>query len=510
MRLRILLLAGVLFAVSYGCNEDDLVQLDPNRVVPENFFQTEGQLEAAVISGYASIRSQHLTLRHYYFLYDLMDDQHVGTSALQIAPEIVRGQQVATSIHITQFFDAYYDLIHRMNTALDGIAANTTVDEGIKTSLEAEAKFLRGWAYNEVATLWGGAPIYTTRALSLDDYKPRSSREEVFAQAQADLRFAADNLLVNREANQIGRGDKGAALGFLARSLMQSQNVAEAKPVLQQIVDLNKYKLLENFGDNFTEENDFLGEALFEVVFAQNGEYNWDDSGDSPWGGGNSRSARAQEYGPSWRNMVPTSKLLYAFSNEAKGDTYTDPRLAQTVIFEGQTYGLNNEFTLAINPNSPPVEYNGKEVYANFYKYGVYYKEDPGGFRLTNTNFLLMRYADVLLLLAEAEARTGGDLAKARELINQVRARAGVPLLDAAGIPNATADQIMQAVIAERQVELVSEQVRGRDLRRWHRAGIINAEAILGYSEEKFLFPIPQNEIVNNPMISQADQNPSY
>jgi hypothetical protein len=286
---------------------------------------------------------------------------------------------------------------------------------------------------------------------------------------------------------------------------MQSGDVEAAKPVLQAIVNSGDYELLDDFGANFTEENHFLGEALFEVIYADVGGYNWSDSGN----GTNSRSVRAQEYGPSWRNVVPTTDALEAFSATALGDPFDDPRRAETVIFEGDPYAGGTE-TLTINPNSPPATYGGEDRFANFYKYGVYYKENPGGFRLTTSNFLLMRYSDVLLLLAEAEARTNGDLQKARDLINQVRERAGVPSLDEAGIPNGSANEVMEAVIAEREVELMSEQVRSRDLRRWDDAGIVDAEAILGYSEDKFLLPIPQDEITNNPMINQEDQNPGY
>jgi hypothetical protein len=504
MKLRLFLCLGLLLTVVYACNEDDLVQLNPNLVTPENFFKTEDDLESAVISGYGTLRSQHLVSRHYFFVHDLMDDHHVGTSALQIIPELVRGQQIPTDINIRRIYDALYDMVHRMNTALDGIAANETVDEGVKTRLEAEARFLRGWAYNEVATLFGGSPIYLTRNLSTADFAPRSSREEVFAQAQADLRFAVDNL-PSKDDMEIGRANQGSARGFLARSLMQTNNVAEAKPVLQAIVDSGDYELLENFGANFTEENNFLGESLFEVIYAPVGGYNWSDSGN----GTNSRSVRAQEYGPSWRNVVPTTAALEAFAATELGDPFTDPRLSESVIFEGQEYANGTE-TLTINPNSPKVSYGDEEVFANFYKYGVYYKENPGGFRLTTANFLLMRYADVLLLLAEAEARTNGDLQKARDLVNQVRERAGVPSLDEAGIPHGTSNELMQAIIAEREVELMSEQVRSRDLRRWDAAGIVDAEAILGYDEDKFLLPIPQDEITNNPMISQEDQNPGY
>jgi hypothetical protein len=116
----------------------------------------------------------------------------------------------------------------------------------------------------------------------------------------------------------------------------------------------------------------------------------------------------------------------------------------------------------------------------------------------------------VLLLLAEAEARTNGDLQKARDLINQVRERAGAPTLDEAGVDNGTAEEVLDAVINERELELVGEQVRSRDLRRWHAAGIVDAEQILGYAEEKFLLPIPEEEITNNPMIGLEDQNSGY
>ncbi len=508
MKLRIIFLLGLVFAFVYACNEDDLDQLDPNRITPENFFQTEGQLDAAVISGYATLRAQHLTLRHYYIMHDLMDDHHTATSAMQIAPELTQGQQTQASRHVRELFDALYDMVHRMNTALDGIAQNETVDAAIKTRLESEAKFLRGWAYNEIATLWGGAPIYTTRNLGLDAYVARSPRADVFAQAQSDLRFAADNLA---EENTLGRANKGAARGFLARSLMQSNDLDAAKEVLEAIIDQNRYRLLDDYGDNFIIENDFLGEALFEVIYANNGGYNWDDAGDSSWGGPNSNSARAQEYGPFWRNAVPAQALIDLIPHVDKGDAFTDPRWEEILILDGGAYGSEDQFTISINANSAPIDFAGQSILANFYKYGVYYRaEEIPGFILTASNLIMMRYADVLLLLAEVEARTGGDLGRARDLINQVRARVGAPLLDDAGIDNGSADEVMEAVINERAIELVTEQVRGRDVRRWHEAGIVDGEAILGYDESRFLLPIPLDEIINNPMINQADQNPGY
>ncbi len=509
MRLRLLSLLVLLLVIGYGCQEDDLTRLDPGRVVPENYFNTADQIESAVLSAYAPMRSPNVAGRWYYFLNDLRDDQHIGTSALfQTGGALTRGEQTATAGEINAHWTSLYLMIHRANTALDGIAGNTNLTDDVKNPLEAEARFLRGWAYNEIATNFGGAPIYLSRVTDLDQFLPRSPREAVFDQAQSDLQFAADNLPVDRVDDQRGRATRGAALGFLGRSYMQSNELDAARTALEAVVGLGTYSLNENFFDNFTEENDFTPESLFEVVYAPIGDFNW--GGTTTGDGIEAKSVRAQEYGPSWRNVTPSSNIANLFENELAGCSYTDPRLSQTVIFEDQTYGPDNTIPLVINENGPRINYQGMEVYANWYKYEVYYKQDPGAYYTTTTNYVVMRYADVLLLLAEIEARQG-NLEQARTYMNMVRERAGVPDIEESCVANGTQAELIKAIVDERGKELASEAIRARDLRRWDEAGVIDAADYLDYwSDKQLLLPIPLQEIITNPQITEADQNPGY
>ena len=507
MKLKALFLIGLL-ALGYSCSEEDLTRLDPNRVTPENYFQTPAQMESAVLSAYSVLRSGPVVSRWYFFINDMRDDHHLATSSLTILLSIPGGNAAAADNEMREHWTALYLMIHRANTALDGIESNTTVDEDTKNTLAAEARFLRGWAYNEIATLWGGAPIYTTRLTSLEGFQPRSSREEVFALAQSDFAFAAENLPETRPTTQLGRATRGSALGYLGRSYMETNNLEGARAALEAVVESGQYSLVENFGDLFTEENEFLPESLFEVVYAPRGDYNW--GGFQTGDGGDSKSVRAQEYGKAWRNVAPTSDLITLYENELGGCDYTDPRLKETVIFEGDSYANGTEVFDDARPNSPAQDYFGTDVNASWYKYEVYYKLNPGDFYTSTTNYLLMRYADVLLLLGEIEAREG-NLEAAREYVNQVRERAGVPDLEDSCVPNASQEELIKAIVDERGKELASEAIRARDLRRWDRYGVIDAADYLDYwTDRELLLPIPLQEIVTNTEISQADQNPGY
>ena len=506
MKLKAILLLGLVSL--FGCSEENLTRLDPGRVVPENYFQNEQQIESAILSAYSTLRSGPLVSRWYFFINDMRDDQHMPTSSLTILLSIPGGNASPQDNEMREHWTALYLMIHRANTALDGIAANTTVSEEAKNTLAGEARFLRGWAYNELATLWGGVPIYTSRLTTLEGFQPRSTREEAFAQAQSDLQFAAENLPETRNADQLGRATRGAALGFLARSYMETDNLDAAKAALESVVSSGQYSLVDNFGDLFTEENAFTSESLFEVVYAPIGDYNWNGFGTGD--GSDSKSVRAQEYGKAWRNVAPTADLVNLYENELAGCDYTDPRLRETVIFDGDTYANGTEVFDDARPNSPAINYQGTPTNASFYKYEVYYKLNPGEFYTSTTNYILMRYADVLLLLAEIEARQG-NLEAAREYANQVRERAGVPNLEESCVPNDTQEELIKAIVDERGKELASEAIRARDLRRWDRYGVIDAADYLDYwSDRELLLPIPFQEITTNTEISQADQNPGY
>jgi tetratricopeptide (TPR) repeat protein len=505
---RLLTSLFLLALLGYACSDDDLLQLDPNRVTPENFFQTESQLESTVFGAYATLRAGNAGGRLYFLLTDFADDHHEPTPDAAFFPIIAQGQQSASIPEIGAYWSGLYTLIHRANTALDAISENTTVDQSVKDALAGEARFLRGWAYNEIATLWGGAPIYTSRVKSLDEFQPRSSQEAVFEQARADLTFAADNLPATRPDEQLGRATRGAALGILGRSYMQTNDLPEARTALEALIDLGLYELNEDWFATFAEENDFTRESIFEIPYGDNLTFNW--GGQATGDGTRNRSVRSQLYGPTFRNSYPSTELIRTFENTLAGDAKTDPRLPLTVIFEGDTYN-NGTLTLTdIKSNGEPVDYYGEERLVNWYKHNTYYKRNPRGFNQTATNLIIIRLADVYLLMAEIEARDG-NLEEARRYINLVRARVEMPEIEESRIPSSTQEEVIQAVIRERSVELASEQVRWRDIRRWDAAGIIDAEDILPFwTDNQMVFPIPVVELDNNPLINQADQNPGY
>ena len=507
MNAKSLILALACMAFALGCNEEDLVQLDPNNVTPENYFALESQVESGIFAAYSVQQGVNLGSRLYFFLNDLRGGELVGTQALiGSLPRFLNGTSLATDGEVNAYWTALYQMVHYSNTTLEGIARNRArgaegLDPDVLDALEGEARFLRGWAYNELATHYGGVPIYTSVVTSVDGAQPRSSEAETFDFAQADLLFAAENLPLTRMGDDLGRATSGAAYAILGRSHMQENELDAAKTALEAVVDSDVYALVADYDELFTEENGFLSENIYEIVFAPIGDFDWGGTGS----GADSKNVRAQEYGPAWHNVQPNVEFMRLFANEACGDDYTDPRFNSVFLFQGDEIA-NGAGTYEPNQNGTTVDYCGSEVYPGVYKYGVYYKEVPGGYRTTSTNIQIMRYADVLLLLAEIEARQG-DEDTARDYLNEVRDRVGAPTID----DDVSGNDLLRAVQYERTVELALEQIRWRDLKRWRDAGILPSEYELSsFEPNDRVLPIPQDEIVNNTNISQSDQNPGY
>ena len=144
-------------------------------------------------------------------------------------------------------------------------------------------------------------------------------------------------------------------------------------------------------------------------------------------------------------------------------------------------------------------------------KYSVIYKID-NGYAQSGINMRIMRYADVLLLLAECENELGNSAA-AVSLINQVRARKSVdmPPLPTKNYPTGTKDQVFDAIMHERFVELAAEQIRNFDILRWRKNNKLKTEPISYFQKGKHeLLPIPQSEIDNSAALDLKDQNPGY
>jgi hypothetical protein len=266
---------------------------------------------------------------------------------------------------------------------------------------------------------------------------------------------------------------------------------SQAADEFRQVMNSGEYRLVDNYFDNFKEETEHNVESIFEIQFnsAFGGGGAW-----SPDGNGAAEvTFRGQEYGFSaWRNVIPSQELVNEF--EAG-----DPRFDDTFYVPGDTYGANNEFVLEAFSTTP-------DDLPNWKKYQRYYKQQREDTN-SGVNFRYMRYADVLLMMAECQNELGNQQ-EAISLMNQVRARPSVnmPPYPTAQYPCGNQQQVLDAIMHERAVELAGEQIRFEDLKRW---GVASQMIPTFQSRNNFL-PIPASEIDANEAITNADQNPGY
>jgi hypothetical protein len=225
------------------------------------------------------------------------------------------------------------------------------------------------------------------------------------------------------------------------------------------------------------------------------GDFNWNNAGEGP---GNEITFRAQEYGPTaWRNLIPSNRLLAEFETVAAGDARDDPRYGYSFYSVGDAYNNGKDVLKA-------EQVQGAEPKVSWKKYQKLYKAPAENFAKSGINFRVIRYAEVLLMMAEVENQSGNP-ARAVEYLNRVRERTDVqmPPYPTARFPCRGQAEVFAALVHEKLVELGGEQVRNRDQ--------LPAEPLPYFQPGRHeLLPIPAQEISNNDKIGQNDQNAGY
>ncbi len=509
---RIALAVSIIFLFAVSCAEDDLNKINPNQLVPETYYKDESELRAGVNAIYGKMNSIDLFSREYWFLHDLRSDDHVsGGGHLEVPRnQLLIGSHDASNFVMVSVWNGLYQVILRSNIVIGRGPEVEDITESARQQLIGEAKFARGWAYFELGTLWGGVPIYTEVPASISDNKGRSTQAETLAQAAQDFEDAAASLAPQSAQADLGRFTQGAAWAMLGRVYMHMGDYGKAKTALENIVTSGEYALTDEYYDNFRVETEFNSESIWEAVYTDIGGFNWDGTGD---GFGNEQSVRHQEVAPiGWRNLIPSPSLLNEYERPENGAAKRDPRIDYSCYFTGETYN-NGAITLtdeAARGNT--TIFDGEEQKISWEKYTLMYNQDPGGFQTNGNNLRLIRYAEVLINLAECEAEVG-TLDKAIEYLNMIRARPSVdmPPYPTAKYPVNSKEEVIRAVIHEKRVEQSAEDIRNRDILRWRKEGKLEQEPISYFVANKYeLLPIPLTEIDNNPMLTQADQNPGY
>ena len=346
----------------------------------------------------------------------------------------------------------------------------------LKQRILAEAFFIRALCYFNLASLYGRVPL-ALQPSELDVLPPQAADEaQVWNQVYSDLQAAigpdaAPALLPSYTGADLGRVTIGAARALLGKAYMQNRRWAEASAQFQRVISSGTYSLTANYRDNFRHTSENNSESIFEVQFSdiRLGGNNGDVAEDANTSEGNNR---AQFFGP------PGDRLGYSdgevrpwvvneFLQEATTTGARDPRLAATVFYNRQ------QFTTALPVDADTLVYG--TGFLTRYKRGtpnsqrVFWRKYQTDYYRASENFdspinhRVIRYADVLLLQAEA-LNEQGQTAAAIPLINQVRTRSGLAPLAVGGFTQAT---LRTQLMHERVTELTGEGVRWLDLQRW-------------------------------------------
>lgn len=470
--------ASVLTLSLTAC-QDKFLELAPvSQANTASFYKTQADMLIALNGAYGALQFGGQYGQNYVFAEIPSDDTRpVLSGSVTDQDEFDKFYLRTTNpFLLTRWSDGYRG-IYRTNSVI-GRLPGVTMDETLKKRIAGEAKFLRALMYFNLVRTFGGVPLVLTEITDpLQGYEyGRASVAEVYAQITVDLTEAEVALPERYTGADVGRATRGAAKSLLGKVLLTQKKYAEAAAKLKEVVDANTYDLLPNYADLFKPVSKNSRESIFEVQYKKGsiGEgsnfgnaYAPENSGNAviPFGGGG--------------NNQPTADLESAFE---AGDV-------RKVVSYASSY---------VNAQGNRVDYY----------YIRKYLDPPTVNGDSEDNWYVLRYADVLLLYAEALNETG-KTAEALPLLNRVRKRAG--LADKA---TTTQADLRLAIEQERRVELAFEGHRWYDLVRTGRAlPVLQAKAAAigiktALTENNLTFPIPQSQIDINP--GKIQQNPGY
>jgi hypothetical protein len=518
----------------FSCNADKLELTNPNNLSPDTYFQTAAQVQSAVDAVYGSLQTTGMYNRGMWYGNDNMSHENTCNPQQEADKRQWLNFTFDANHSLTEaYWNSCYRGINKANFVINNATLINEVPDAflsqvMKDKYIGEAKFLRALYYFNLVIKFGDVPLYLGVDPIENDGLARTPKAEVWAQIEADCIDAAAKC--RSKADEVaGRATKGAAWALLGKARLYQENYTGA---LEAFNNITGYSLEPAYFNNFMEETENGPESLFEVQFSIQAGYSSQWSSDRTDQGLNETTFRGQEYGClNWFNVFVSEDLWNEFETAADNGVKTDPRRGYCAYQTGDLY-FNNTLTITLDPliedfNSVTTSYTrrGWRKYQNYYKAA---SEGAIAGNCSGINMKVIRYADVLLMKAEAEAnKPSGSIAAAVALMNQVRARADVdlPLYGSVEMnvhyPVATLPQFMVALEHERKVELCGEQVRFSDLVRWDRLAAFMTEvkpscpkadqAALVFSAPKnLLWPIPQKEIDVNNNIDQEDQNTGY
>lgn len=497
--IKILILSSILILNVSACNS--FLDVDPSdKYSTDTFWKTEDHAMAGLMGCYNALGSWRSGL--YTMEFDMMTSNSMPYNEANGTQAISKGAHLSTTPIIENLWKDCYTGIGRTNAFIDYVVT-VDMDEAEKKSMVGEAKFLRAFYYFNLVDKFGGVPlILESPDANKHSNLPRNTKSEVVEQIISDLDDAVDVLPESYSGSNLGRATRGAALALKARVLLYNERWEEAAKVAKQIIDSGVYKLFDDYRHFFSESNKHNCEVIFDVE-SRIPEY--------PTGFDHNlwrlnRPAPLKELVDVYlcTDGLPISESpLYDHNHPYEN---RDPRLLKSIVCIGYPY-------LGKTIERSDVVTTGFGVK----KYTTY--EDNVSIPLVERsafNFILIRYAEVLLTYAEAQNEASGPDASVYDAINQLRKRPDINMPEVT--KGLSKEEMRQVIRLERRVELTFEGIYYSDILRWKTAEIENngmmhdcdGIAVVERSfnpKRDYLWPIPNNQKILNPNL---EQNPEW
>lgn len=474
---------------TFSCT-DDFVEISPEYSIDsENFFNSESDYYDALVAAYDMLQSTYVNV----IVGEIASDNTLCGG--ENPTDVIGWQQIDDMIHtptnsnLRDIWNWMFAGVQRTNYFME---FKDKTDFDGKEMMIGEIRFLRAYYHFELVKWFGPIPIKEDERFKLGDETtiPRSPVSEVYSHIEADLIYAASVLPVT--PIETGRATRGAAQALLGKAYLYQDKFQDAAAVLENLINDGNYSLVSDFSIIFEHEGENGPESVFEVQYTDVEGAGFGclqcSEGNVAVGFSGVRGYEGPLYSPGFSFNVPVQEAVDQFE---PGDLRKDVTILDIEAWAeetGASYTTGNEHTGYFNRKYIPRKRR---------------PEAQADLNLTNpNNYRAIRYADVLLMAAEANNRGGISDTKAQQYLNQVRTRA---FNDENRAVTLTGAALTDAIFHERRVELMGEGHRFFDLVRTNQA----AGKIDGFVAGKHeLFPVPLEEIQFSN--GNWEQNPNY
>lgn len=530
-------IASAFLILFTSCNPLDLPPTD--KFTEENYWTSPEKANMVLNMAYSQ-----MTNSDYFFSTEALSDNMYEGRGSSSEKAISSGQADASNGRFANEWRNCYEGIKTCHTFLENVDRIPEIDEQLKNRMKAEARFIRAYLYFRLTTWYGDVPLFK-KDLTLSESKviSRTPQADVLTFVRSELDAVLEFLPTKEEYSDEDKGriTSGAAVALKARTYLYSNDWANVVTNCEKLIsstEFGSYSLFTSYEGLFLPENEYNSEVILDLEYVPSLR---------TWG--NFYDYAPLSVGARVNSLSPTQELVNDYitvngktittagSGYSETDPYKnrDPRLSATVVYHEFAWKKPDGSlqTIYIKPGTAPDESAAVDEYkgqgTNSTSTGYYMRKyyDPQALAsmTSGLNLILIRYADVLLMYAEAKNELGQmDEAIWNKTIKALRTRAGFTDPEALGYTaDATKPQLQEIIRRERRCELASEGLRIYDLRRWKTAEVVlntyphgaqygDAATDNGYirldkrnfnKDRDYLWAVPQSEKDINPNLGQ-------